>query len=293
MVWQLADFIISARGTCGARISRSPQAKRLLPNKTMRAAVPLSLQQDLTQRANELLRNVKRLGDIPVFELRRLMSDLDRLAAVDRVTADDIRSTLYLLSGQDDAAEACIRNIERLGSPGIAAFRRLVHSINLLKSAESRESISKCFDVGFPSLVNVIESGMSVGAFSLVNSLIDQAQQRNLVIVDAVAQIAKTRLGAAVLNKLSITDEQIGKVIDVAGDMLRSRKLVWLNDMPDIRISGDISATPGVLMAYRVDVSPSEAADMTCELVERQIAQDIDLQGFSVCFIGTDVGTEN
>lgn len=259
----------------------------------MRAAVPLSLQQDLTQRANELLRNVKRLGDIPVFELRRLMSDLDRLAAVDRVTADDIRSTLYLLSGQDDAAEACIRNIERLGSPGIAAFRRLVHSINLLKSAESRESISKCFDVGFPSLVNVIESGMSVGAFSLVNSLIDQAQQRNLVIVDAVAQIAKTRLGAAVLNKLSITDEQIGKVIDVAGDMLRSRKLVWLNDMPDIRISGDISATPGVLMAYRVDVSPSEAADMTCELVERQIAQDIDLQGFSVCFIGTDVGTEN
>lgn len=82
------------------------------------------------------------------------------------------------------------------------------------------------------------------------------------------------------LHRNGISEQHLQAVLDVAGEVLRSRRLFHANTGPVVRCSGD-----AVLYQIRVGVPADEAARLTLEVIDRMIDQDLDAPGLYFSFI--------
>lgn len=139
--------------------------------------------------------------------------------------------------------------------------------------------------------MHLLSAAVTVGAFETSLSIIEQAQSRGEVL-QMTGLIDVIRDSVSVLNAVGVTEDQAVKVVDMAGEILRSRKLVWLNDLPDVYSLPPGEGGPVVSLAYRVAVSPSEASEMTWQLLSKRIDSDLDSNGFQVSFTVVDLPSE-
>lgn len=257
----------------------------------MKAAVPDSLATALVNKANELLLGLHRTDELDErdFAYRRLMADLDRLAATDRVASDDIRATLLLMVGRVDDSEACITNIEKLGHPRIALYRRLVHSCNALQAFKSRELVAELAKLTYSPFRNVLDAAIAVCAFEQASELVDQLHTAGVVMKDATSQIKVVRTAADALKQAGVSDSNVAKVVELAGQVVQAERLIWLNSTPDVNVFGPEAGSPEVSVAYRVHVKPAMAVEMTWRLLDMRAESQLDFPGFYISFVGTDI----
>jgi hypothetical protein len=85
------------------------------------------------------------------------------------------------------------------------------------------------------------------------------------------------------LERLGVDEGELRSMMDVAGELLRRERMMWLGGAPDVTVLINDHA---VAVNYRLDASPQLAASLTWELAEALITRDLMRYGVTVGFIG-------
>lgn len=82
------------------------------------------------------------------------------------------------------------------------------------------------------------------------------------------------------LNRIGVSEQQVRDVLDIAGEVLRSRKFFFAGDRPLVRAIHD-----GFLYQLRVRTDAATADAMTDEVIVRMVEKDMDFPGLAFSFI--------
>ena len=203
-----------------------------------------------------------------------------------------MRSILASLEGDIDEAERWIQNAGLLNHPG-ANQARLFTLANLGYATRGLAHVRQSMRAGMADVSPMFGAALAVGAFTTIARIVDETPAASQVLA-AIANpsIEVARRGAKALALAGCTEDELAHVLDVAGEVLRERRLLWLDPQPGFIVldgtEGD-GGTPGIHVSYRVDVSPHEAAEMASEVADRLAERDLMPVALSVSFIGSRV----
>lgn len=213
-----------------------------------------------------------------------LLDLCNQLQKVDVVAASYRKSQLHHLAGDLDGAEYWAQNVIKNGSEidGIETLctananlgyvsRASVHFENLLRVQNGRVNAS---------LALTIACGSFAAASTAAQRLLKaggRVEREDIIMIADASRNA--------LDSLGVPEGHLRAMMDQAGELLRSRRLLWLNESPQV-LSSKNGDAPFVALNYRLDVSPAEAAEMTWELAERLVSLDLMPNSVTVAFIG-------
>jgi hypothetical protein len=224
---------------------------------------------------------------LPTLKSDRL---LEALQKVDAQSAFIQWAVLAMLDGDIDEVERNVQRAAKLGPSG--ANQQFLFGLSNLAYARRALVVAKeVMKASVPDLSQLLRAALPVGVAVTAAKVIDEAQAAGQVLSpEANAAIDLARRISKSLYLAGRNEDELVAMLDVAGESMRARKLLWLNLMPQvIALSGDEGddSAPGVHYLYHVAVSPRVAAAMTSEVAWRLVEQDIDRPGLSVAFVGS------
>jgi hypothetical protein len=253
---------------------------------------PLELVKSVQERLLALLHTIGHLGAVNPMEHRRLERDIGIVEVTRASDAHLLRSILASLDGDIDEAERWTQNAGQLNHPE-ANQARLFTLANLGFASRGLAHARQSMRAGMADVSPMFGAALAVGAFTTITRIVDEtpaASQMLAAIANPSIEVA--RRGAKALALAGCTEDDLARVLDVAGEVLREWRLLWLDPQPGFialdGTEGDGGA-PGVHVSYRVDVSPTEAAKMESEVANRLAERDFMPIGVSVSFIGSQV----
>ncbi|KTT17967.1 hypothetical protein NS331_16555 [Pseudacidovorax intermedius] len=101
--------------------------------------------------------------------------------------------------------------------------------------------------------------------------------------LSAIDQIEDVKMMAHKAFEFGIPDSEYARVLDLAGEMLRQRRLFWLDRSPRLLFDEEMDCH---WVQFRIAVSPEDAADMTGELISLLVEADLDRLPINVSFYG-------
>lgn len=256
----------------------------------MPQVLPESLTQRVADRLLELLHSATHSKSVQHFQRASLLRDIETIQKTDAQNAFLLRSILATLDGDIDEAERNVECARKLNAPG-AAQQHLFALSNLGYAARALHVARTEMRPGVPELSNMIRAVMPVGIAQTAARVIDEAQLASQALcaagnlaIDMARRIARS------LELAGRTEDELVAILDVAGEAMRAKQLLWLDRMPHVitltGAEGDDCA-PGVHYLYRVAVSPREAAAMTSDIGWKLIERELDRPGLSVAFVGS------
>jgi len=87
-----------------------------------------------------------------------------------------------------------------------------------------------------------------------------------------------------VMPQIGVSDQDVTAMLDVAGEVLRERRLFWLRDRPLVRVV-DAGSASSILYQYVIGASPATVVDLTEEVALRLMAREIDKPGLMFSFL--------
>lgn len=249
-------------------------------------AEPASIAQELSKALEVLYGSHKTFLEVDPYEISRIRSLIEQLQKVDRIKADIKTTDLETFFLNYEGAKRAIKNIAALGGRDEAASTDFRIESNFLNATNALGLSAKVISSpGNYGLGTLFMSCMSIGAFQTVVDAVESANKEQRVITNNGC-IPIARKAASVMNRLGVSDAEVAACIDVAGAMLQARKILWLNQTPDIHIVGDKEGEPGIAMEFRIPVSAAQASDMTWEWCEKLIDANLYRAGVTFGFIG-------
>ncbi len=152
------------------------------------------------------------------------------------------------------------------GTKGLAAFRRIVDIRNL-------------------NIASGIRAGVACAAFSRIEALAVQAENARLDL-SMLQALPDWRRAALAIAHQGMTDDECARIVDIAGEVLRSRSLFWLDRAPGV-ISNGIDHP--VILNMRVATTPEDASAMTLEVVDKLCAAELQGSSFLISFTGVKI----
>lgn len=256
----------------------------------MSSALPLSLDQDLTDRLNLLLHKSGHVGPdaVPRFERALLLRDFDRLSKTNVVQADCLRATLAMLEGDDELVRDRIRNLELNKEYEIARSERVRFAANRLHGTEFLRFAREAVEKPLPHPLHmVIPSMATLGAFRPARAAIEAANRQQRV-AQATPSFQAAREGARVLDELGVTDEAMARAVDIVGEVFWKHRLIWLGPSAELWVSLP-GKEPSLMLQYRVQLTPADAAELSWELAEALVHEDLPPTGISFGLLGTEL----
>lgn len=249
-------------------------------------AVPVSVDRELTLALKTLFRSYLTFHEVDRLKISRIRSLIEQLQKIDRIEADVATADFETFFVNYEGAKRAVRNIAALGAKNKAALTEFRIEANFLNATSalglSAKAITSPEDY---SLGKIFMACVSIGAFQTAVDGIEFANKEQRVITnDGCIPIA--RKAASVLKRLGVSDAEVAACIDVAGAMLQERKILWLNQTPDVHVVGDTDGEPGIAMEFRLPVSAAQASDMTWEWCDKLIDADLYRAGVTFGFIG-------
>jgi hypothetical protein len=252
----------------------------------MSSTHPKLLSSELSDQVNDFIVDVTHIGKYNKLVFSRLMASLDELQKTDVVSANAMQALIFGIVGNYERADACLLNAERNFGHDQAGQTRVAILANQVRASEAFVAATKALkQKGAVPLMDIGEAACSVGAFRIVRDAIDVALQ-NKEQLAMTTYVHTVRAAVKVLDQANVPDEVVAKVIDVAGELVRERGLLWMNDKPDVLVVPPELGGPVLQMVYHVWVSPEESAHMNWELFERLDDLDLIFPGFQVSFVG-------
>lgn len=202
---------------------------------------------------------------------RRLFNASQRLLDADADHAFALQAILAAMTGDESQARALL---DRIRSPEVRHGTAATVLVNLGFFSESIPHYRFSIDVRVSggALAN-LRQGVSNGAYASFAAASDVARTMYPATVDsAFPAQAGARAIVQVLRDNGDTEADVAAALDIAGDMLREKRLFdYGHDDANPRI---VSAPPDGMppyftLALRVAVSEADALDMTLELVDR------------------------
>ncbi len=221
-------------------------------------------------------------GDKSIF-LQTWIREIEKVMKIDAVHGSLLKAKLGEAHGDIEQVDYWLNNAQRLGvKPYQMAVNMLVAYCNLGYGSKALQVFRDHVDISHGNIGDTIWLTPGVGAFKYMKHLMEQAKRGNVELPET--NLALSQSVADLLALSDVSDDACAQVIDVAGEVMRKRKIFWLGDMANFVLDHESSS---VLMRFSVDASYQEASAMSTEAVELLIDRNLDTLPLMIDFVGT------
>lgn len=249
----------------------------------MQVLKPATIAQRIGDQINTAMIAMTTFFEPNEFRILRWSDELNQLMKANAMEAHRWHAILHHMTGNVGGMELSMQNASRLGlQPSDFSGNLLIGYANLTMASKALPHYRSGIDVKYGNISGGLSIGLAVGLFQRANELLEQLGLAVLRVPKEV-NMDKVKLAAQLLRSQGVTDEVCATVVDAAGEVLRERKLFWLDQSPEYFVN-DVSGTVG--LQYRVSVDHSEAALMTMQTAEKLIERNLDTLPFYVTFLG-------
>ncbi|WP_312538260.1 hypothetical protein [Achromobacter mucicolens] len=238
------------------------------------AGAAATIGESLGKDIGDYIRHLTRFSPEADSQYHRLWAECEKLAKSDAVRAMAYKAILCISTGSYEDALYYVRNIahnrSKLHAPTLASvlinFGRFSESLDAYRLMLTPEIlISDYLHLGVPN-----------GAYSSYVKALDIARKNMQLATVFPEAEADIRAAAAILDENGESEDLIALAMDVAGEIMRERSLVFyglhhkLRPVPHPRDGGP--AYFGVDIGVEAD--DETAFEMTCQYAERLAASD-------------------
>jgi hypothetical protein len=231
-------------------------------------------------------------GSETEFEGRAIERDLRSVAKDFPDVAFLLGATFASTHGDVDKALKMVAKARQLKASGVERVELNVLS-NLGFASRALAQARAKMRPGQPDLSSMFGGAVAAGAIETVDRAINDANTAGQALSSIANEIIPlVRNAAAALRASGHTEDQLAAVLDVAGEVLREHRLLWLDDMPQVFVrmgTDDVAAdsAPGLHYLYRVDLTPAEAAALGGEVGWRLVDLDLVFPALTVSVLGS------
>lgn len=250
-------------------------------------ALPLAA--DVEVKLNQFAKATPYTNAYNKFVLKRLLAECERLQDANVVTGSTYKAFLYSTVGDFAETERWIKNAELNGGKDQARLERLTHYVNHGYASDALALVDNVFENRLHHTVMGIAAMIAtIGAFNKIVNAVNTATAKGEVL--QMTNLHALAIKAVdVMQNLGVSDADVAAMVDVAGEYLRANKLLWQGDQPDYTVLDSTHGGPALVIAYRIGVSPQEAAQMGWSLAEALIDRGLNRPGVHVDFVGTAI----
>ncbi|UVH54695.1 hypothetical protein NWF24_17770 [Variovorax paradoxus] len=212
------------------------------------------------------------------------MDALEKALPAGRASAFLRMADVMHLTGNIDQVDRFITRAETNGiDPWLGRSHRAAMYQNLGLFSRAQSEARLVFSVQYQNVGMGLPHAVGNGGFGFARELLEQARVAQIPL-DQVDQLDEIERIADGTRDLGVPDEAFARVLDIAGDLMRERGLLWLDRAPRFSFDEEMGC-PGI--RYRLEVTPEEAAEMDAEFIDRVVAADLDRLPLTVGFVGT------
>ena len=233
----------------------------------MPVVAPQTKYGQIIDAVNERLRTGKPVGEHDVFWFNRLKQDAERLLKIDPADGHIALAALMQLKWDEDKASYHVR-CAKTARPTIGTTTQEVALLsNFGRFSKASPLLEEALDPRNGFFVDNYLAALSCGAFRAASANLRKAIDMEINLPDLPVDAVNKAIN--VLSAAEITDEQTAMALDVAGEILRERKLFWIGESVEVNVDDDPGHLPTVFFTFRIRETAEIAASMTYELYER------------------------
>lgn len=253
----------------------------------MSAPRPQTVASKVLEELKAFVRVVPRYLDETDPRLVAWNDELDKGFSVARRETFKARAIIAHLSGDVDFAERQIERAETMGEPYHEArgARMSIYGNLGYFSRTADLGAELCREEPMVSVPNNPATLAASGAFAALRKVLEISEQRGNFLMNH-PQFEQLRQIAAGTRDLGHPDAAYSAVMDLAGTVLRDRRLFWLGTSPTVFFDDEFKS---VGVRFKVLCSPLEASAMESDFLDRVLSAELDAVPLSVGFVGTDV----
>lgn len=200
-------------------------------------------------------------------EIRALAAAIDRLQKADAREAFLARAKLYMLCGDVDGAFGQLRKADALGFDRFAIAARAIVQINLGFVSDAQKSVAIAADPTGGYFSSYAPLVVNAGAIRTFEALLCSADKLQLEIDQDFSR--KICDAASILAEANITDSEVGKYLDVVGEIMRENKVFYLGDSPDLFVWAKDEANRFIHFTFKLPFDSKTAERLDTDLITR------------------------
>lgn len=245
-----------------------------------------TISSEILECINSQVGSMTKFGAFTDLEKVRLNRDIKKLAVIDRGAADLHWALLAHIDGDFEKASRYLENAKNLRytKSEIDSYELQICA-NLLYATQALELYKSSVNLANGNISKSLLWGLACGAFQTSRGLIEQAKsakislEQDSLALDIVA-------ASDLLKSLEVSDIVCAQVLDSAGEVMRSKRLFWMNRCPDLYVNIDVGF---LRVDLRIDATPEQASKMTLELIDKLIVKSLLNIPFTVDFLGVKI----
>ncbi|EON10624.1 hypothetical protein [Pandoraea sp. SD6-2] len=240
-------------------------------------AKPQTTSEDITARINRYAEIGGSYVSSTDIAWRAVKRDIDALIKVDPEMGWSLYGSWNSKSGNLEEAERGFRAALQLGNSIAVVGNWVVHKQN---SGLFRDALDISREYGEPTLGNFVSMFPKILRSGGIHTAVDYLEQAKRMNIDlGNLDTSDAELADDLLKRAGLTDEEISRHLDLAGEILRKHKQLWVGE--DICRVRDIDGVySGVTFTFPLKLSPMEVFECNCELADAEISAGIKRHPF-------------
>ena len=229
--------------------------------------IPATIADDLFADIRKLIEPGNRYFTPDSREIRELLARADKLQKANAFDAFIARSSLYTMCGDRENALAQIKKAEALGFNRHAVAARCIALANLGYFSEAQEFYSSAADPTGGFFGKYGRMAVNCGALAAYERMLRVAEKMQLEVDTVLTR--KILDALEIFAQVGITDADLGRYLDVAGEIMREQRLFYVGTSPEFFVWTKDEADQFVHFTYRVPVEAGTAERLDTELITR------------------------
>lgn len=227
------------------------------------------------------LRALARIMDADAPDVVTLTRQIDTLAQTDADKAGTLRAALLHLTGDHHGALAQLRQRD---VPDRHAELSIL--VDACQCNEAQDLYAQHGHLDGDTFSYMLKYGYGCGAFRQMANFARSAQHMTFtdhaaVPFDEIFTIER------LLSDLNIEDKDTAGILEVAGQVMRDNRLLFLGEKPSVDVFDIPDELKAIHLTYHLPTTPEHAAAIAVDFVERLVDRDIPVpQGLHVTFSG-------
>lgn len=220
---------------------------------------------EVFNEVNQILGEMRSFLPETDIRVRRLLSEADKVIRTNAAEGYSAKAAVYQLTGNLDQVVKHVENSIRLSGQPILVANKCAFLMNLGSFSAAQEAYKLAVDPRKGLFGEKFHFGFACGAFQTMARFLEDAQrmQVDLEHLDTATAVQASDF----LNKHKLTEEEIAVFLDVAGEILREQRILFV-DYPQVFVS-DTDVGPVLSIVFLLPVDSYRAEKLDTELQSR------------------------